>query len=66
VDRESPAALAGIEVGDRVKSWGGAALPDAREFRKLYKLARPGDRLKLGLDGRRGAREVEVVLWGKY
>jgi serine protease Do len=66
VDRESPAQLAGIEVGDRVKSWGGAAISDGREFRKLFKLARPGDRLKLGLDGRRGPREVELVLWGKY
>jgi S1-C subfamily serine protease len=62
----SPAASAGFKEGDRVVSWNGAPVATGRDFRALFGKARPGERVKIGIERGKDRRELEAALWGSY
>jgi hypothetical protein len=60
---DSPAAAAGLVAGETVLALDGAAVEDATSFSRALALARPGQTVRLRLEGKEGqSREVEVVL----
>jgi serine protease Do len=58
----SPAAAAGVRVGDVILSLDGNAIPDARKLLIVLAKCSPGDKVKLGISRDRKEFQVEVVL----
>ncbi len=59
---ESPAAAAGVRVGDIIESLDGSAIRDASKLLQVLAKKQPGDKVRLGVLRDRRALEVEVVL----
>ncbi|MEM6568146.1 MAG: PDZ domain-containing protein, partial [Planctomycetota bacterium] len=58
VTPESAAARAGLLKNDRLMTWNGEEIADARAFGALLRGAKPGDKVKVGI--RRAAETVTV------
>ena len=58
----SPAAAAGVRVGDVILTLDGSSIPDANKLLQVLAKRQPGDKVKLGLLRDRKTLEVEVVL----
>lgn len=61
----SPAAKAGLAVGDLIVSLDGSAVKNTNELRNTIALTRPGSKLKLGLIRAGKEMEVEVLITTK-
>lgn len=59
---ESPAAAAGVRVGDIIESLDGSAIRDASKLLQVLAKKQPGDKVRLGVLRDRRSLEVEVVL----
>jgi S1-C subfamily serine protease len=64
VDANSPAAEAGVEVGDIVLSAGEAAVSDIEQMQNIMAAKRPGDTLSLGVRRSNGRNEPLIVTLG--
>lgn len=60
--RKSPAAAAGLRVGDLIQTLDGAETPDAAKLLQLLAKRQSGDRVKLGVQRDRKQLELEVKL----
>ncbi|MES2440025.1 MAG: trypsin-like peptidase domain-containing protein [Verrucomicrobiota bacterium] len=58
----SPAAAAGVRVGDVIQTLDGKDIPDANKLLQVLAKRQPGDTVKLGLHRDRRTLEVEVTL----
>ncbi len=58
----SPAAAAGVRVGDVIRSLDGSTVRDGNKLQVMLKKRQPGDKVKLGITRDRRDFEVEVVL----
>jgi S1-C subfamily serine protease len=58
----SPAAKAGLQVGDRIAKVGGVETPTSRDVVRKIRERSPGDPLRLTVEREGRTREVEVVL----
>ncbi len=59
---ESPAAAAGVRMGDVIESLDGSAIGDGNKLLQVLAKKQPGDTVKLGLLRDRKSLEVSVVL----
>ena len=59
---KSPAAAAGVRVGDLIQTLDGSEIPDANKLLQILAKRQPGDRVKLGLQRDRRLLELEVKL----
>jgi serine protease Do len=64
VSEDSPAAKAGLKVGDLIVRYQGKAVTDVGEFRNRVALTPPGDKVKLSII-RKGQRKTISVKIGK-
>ncbi len=55
---KSPAAAAGVRVGDVIRSIDSSEIPDSNRLLQLLAKRQPGDTVKLGL--RRGTKDIEI------
>jgi predicted metalloprotease with PDZ domain len=62
VVRNSPAYTAGLDRGDRILEFEGKALKSEAELTKWLDSHKPGDAVKLKVEGRAGKRDLELVL----
>jgi S1-C subfamily serine protease len=62
VVRKSPAAAAGVRVGDVIESLDGSAIGDANKLLQVLAKKQPGDTVRLGLLREHQSLEVQVVL----
>ncbi len=60
--RDSPAYLAGLDRGDKVLEFEGKVLKSEEDLTKWGNSHKPGDKVKLNVEGRSGKRDVEVTL----
>jgi serine protease Do len=60
--RAGPAAEAGIEQGEVIVSFEGAAVPDADALERLLAARRPGEVVAVGVATKGGTRDVSVTL----
>ena len=60
--RESPAYVAGLDRGDKVLEFEGKTLKSEEELTKWVDSHKPGDVVKLKVEGRSGKRDLEVAL----
>ena len=60
IEKGSPAEAAGLEPGDVVVNWNGAAVATSEDFKIDAQLSTPGARMKIALvrDGKRSDREI--------
>ena len=60
--RSSPAAAAGVRVGDLIQTLDGAEIPDASKLLQVLAKRQPGDRVKLGIQRDSKLLELDVKL----
>ncbi|HEX4749862.1 MAG TPA: PDZ domain-containing protein [Bryobacteraceae bacterium] len=60
--RGSPVYEAGLDKGDHILKWEGKSFKSANDFDEWLSQHKPGDALTLKVDGRGGAREVQLTL----
>ncbi len=60
VEPDSPAAKAGVQAGDVVLSWNGAAVEDPRDLAQQVAATKPGDRVSVQLWRDRAERGLSV------
>jgi predicted metalloprotease with PDZ domain len=60
--RDSPAYAAGLDRGDTITEFEGKTLKTESEYTKWLDSRKPGDKVKLKVDGRTGKRDVEATL----
>jgi predicted metalloprotease with PDZ domain len=62
--RGAPLYQAGVDRGDRIVAWDGKAIKTQAELSALLEAHKPGDRIKLEVEGRAGKRDTELELAG--
>jgi serine protease Do len=62
VVRDSPAAAAGVRIGDVIRSLGGSDVRDGAQLLQVLAKCQPGDQVKLGFMRDRQRFEVDVTL----
>src|SRR5262249_17458206 len=62
VEQDSPAAKAGVQMGDVVTKWNGAAVDDANELPRLVAATRPGAPAKMEVFRNGKTQEIAVTV----